>query len=140
MVNKMASLMEFLQAALLLILPPAIGFALRYLAQMANVRLEQADKEDLRAAAMQGANIAYGYLVKHRTTIADPMAAEAAVVTGAQYVRNSVPGQIERVGKDLRGVQQMVEARLAGLVAADPAVTVAPVEALASVKTFNSTM
>lgn len=87
--------------------------------------LSQSQLEAIQRAAQQGANLAYGVIVASGSKLSNVSMKNAALAQGVQHVLASVPEAIFSQGITQQHVAQMVQARFGGLLAIDPAVTIA---------------
>lgn len=115
-------------------LGPAAGTVLTGLAAwvarwiVGHLRL-QADSlaaQAILAAATRGAGLAYSALATQASHIGDQPLRNVAVGRAVGYVTTSVPGYLARLGVTPDRLQQMVEAELGKLMAADPTISIAP--------------
>lgn len=105
------------------------GFAVREFQKFTKIKLSdqqlaevQHQLTEIKAAADQGANLAYSHLVTYGASV--PVK-NVALAVGANWVLKSVPDYLKANGVTPEHVAGMVETRLGGLLAADPTVTVA---------------
>jgi len=108
----------------------ALSGATPYLAPMLrrylHVQINATQATAIQSAADAGAQAAYGYIVANASNYRDVTVRNAALATGVQHVIASVPQAMTALNVTPDHVRQMVEARFGGLLATDPAVTIAP--------------
>jgi len=98
-------------------LAPAVR---RYL----HIRLTATQAAAIQSAADVGAKAAYGYIAANAASYRDVAIRDAAIAKGAQHVVTSTPEALTALGVTPEHVRNMVEARLGGLLAADPGVSI----------------
>ena len=77
----------------------------------------------VQSAAEAGAKAAYGFLATNGASYYDVPVRNAAIAVGANHVLASVPAALKAMGLTPEHVTAMVEARLGGLLAVDPSVS-----------------
>lgn len=107
---------------------PAIPILVATMRKKLNLQITDAQVAAITGAAQQGANFAYGMIVKSGGSVAAPQQMSQAITAGVNHVLSSVPDALKTIGITPQHVSAMVEARLGGLLAADPTVTVAAKE------------
>lgn len=90
----------------------------------AGIEIDQAQAAAIQGVADVGAQAAYGFIAKQGAKITDVTVRNQAIAIGAQHVIDSLPGYLASQGVTREHVEKMVEARLGGLLAADPTVSV----------------
>jgi hypothetical protein len=90
-----------------------------------HVRLTATQAAAIQSAADAGAQAAYGYIAANGASYRDVTIRNLAVAKGVQHVIASTPEALAALGITPDHVQQMVEARFGGLLAADANVSIA---------------
>lgn len=103
-----------------------VPWALRLAHKRLGVALTAHQVAVLTQAADKGAELAYGFLVGNTAHYADVPMRNAAIATGVNHVLASVPAAMKALGLTPDHVHAMVDARLGGLLAKDPTVSIAP--------------
>ena len=117
-----AALAPLAYAAVVTAIPYGLVLARRAL----GIKLTAQQAASVQSAAEAGAKAAYGFLATNGASYADVPVRNAAIAVGANHVLASVPGALKAMGLTPEHVSAMVEARLGGLLASDPTVSLAP--------------
>ena len=117
-----AALAPLAYAAVVAAIPYCLVLARRAL----GIKLTAQQAAAVQSAAEAGAKAAYGFLATNGAAFTDVPVRNAAIAVGANHVLASVPDALKAMGLTPEHVSAMVEARLGGLLAADPTVSLAP--------------
>ena len=89
-----------------------------------HIRLSATLAASVQLPAAAGAQAAYGYIVANSASYRDVAIRNAAIAKGVQHVIASTPEALTALGVTPQHVRDMVEARIGGLLAADPNVSI----------------
>jgi hypothetical protein len=131
MTVDLTPLVQALAALALAAISAATPFIAPLLHRYLHIQLSATQATAVQAAADAGAKAAYGYIATSGVSYRTDLIRNAAVAIGVQHVMASAPGAIAALGITPDHVHRMVEARLGGLLAADPTVSIGgpPMEA-----------
>jgi hypothetical protein len=102
----------------------AVPYGLLLARRAIGLRLTAQQQASIVAAADAGAHAAYGFLITNRASVLDPAMRNVAIAAGANHVLASVPEALTALGLTPEHVKAMVDARLGGLLAADPGASI----------------
>ena len=122
----LAPLVQAFAALLLAAITAATPFIVPLLRQYLSIKLTAEEANTVQKAADVGAKAAYGFIVAAGAKYTDVPIRNVAIATGVQHVLVSTPDAIKALGIDEDHVTAMVSARLGGLLATDPTVTIGP--------------
>jgi hypothetical protein len=131
MIIDLTPLVQVLAALALAALSAAIPYLTPLLRRYLNIRLTATQAAAIQNAANVGAQAAYGYIATNAASYLDVTIRNAAVAKGVQHVLASTPDALTALGVTPDHVTQMVDARLGGLLAADPNVSIAAAQTAA---------
>ena len=131
MTIDLTPLVQMLAALALAALSAAIPYLTPLLYRYLHIRLTATQAAAIQNAANVGAQAAYGYIATNAASYLDVPVRNAAVAKGVQHVLASTPDALAALGVTPDHVRQMVDARLGGLLAADPNVSIAALQATA---------
>lgn len=129
MIIDLTPLVQALAALALAALSALAPYLAPLLRRYLHVQLTATQAATVQAAAAAGAQAAYGYIATNTGNFRDVTIRNAALAKGVQHVMASTPDALAALGITPDHVQQMVEARFGGLLAADPTVSIAAPQA-----------
>jgi hypothetical protein len=129
MIIDLTPLVQALAALALASLSATTPYLVPLLRRYLHVQLTATQAAAVQSAAVAGAQAAYGYLAINSASYRDVTIRNVALAKGVQHVMASAPDALAALGITPDHVQQMVEARFGGLLAADPAVSIAAPQA-----------
>lgn len=125
MILDLTPLVQALAALALAGISAATPYLAPLLRRYLHVRLTATQAAAIQSAADAGAQAAYGYIAANGASYRDVTIRNLAVAKGVQHVIASTPEALAALGITPDHVQQMVEARFGGLLAADANVSIA---------------
>jgi hypothetical protein len=125
MILDLTPLVQALAALALAGISAATPYLAPLLRRYLHVRLSATQAAAIQSAADAGAQAAYGYIAANGASYRDVTIRNVAVAKGVQHVIASTPEALAALGITPDHVQQMVEARFGGLLAADANVSIA---------------
>ncbi len=125
MTLDLTPVIQALATLVLAVVVPTIPYAVVLIQRHTGIKLTDQQTAAITGAADQGANLAYGWLVTQAASVAQVPMKNVALAVGVNHVLASVPDALKAIGITPDHVSAMVEARLGGLLAADPTVSVA---------------
>jgi hypothetical protein len=120
----LAPLVQALAALALAAITAATPSVAPLLRRYLHIRLTATQAAAIQSAADVGAQAAYGYIAANAASYRDVTIRDAAVAKGVQHVVASVPQALTALGVTPEHLTNMVGARLGGLLAADPTVSI----------------
>jgi hypothetical protein len=117
-------LVQALAALALAVISAAMPYLAPLLRRYLHIQLTATQAGAIQAAADAGAKAAYGYIATNAASYRDVTLRETAIAKGAQHVIESAPEAMTALGVTPEHVRNMVEARLGGLLATDPTVSI----------------
>src|SRR5690242_7023935 len=124
MIVDLTPLVQALAALALAGISAATPYLAPLLRRYLHIRLTATQAASIQSAADAGAQAAYGYIAANAANYRDVTIRNAAIAKGVQHVIVSTPDAMAALGITPEHVQQMVEARFGGLLAADPNVSI----------------
>ena len=118
-------LVQALAALALTAMTAAIPYLVPLLRRYLHIRLSATLAAAVQTAADAGAQAAYGYIAASAGSYRNVTIRNAAIAKGVEHVVASAPESMAALGVTPEHVRNMVEARLGGLLAADPNVSIA---------------
>jgi hypothetical protein len=125
MILDLTPLVQALAALALAGISAATPYLAPLLRRYLRVRLTATQAAAIQSAADAGAQAAYGYIAANGASYRDVTIRNLALAKGVQHVIASTPEALAALGITPDHVQQMVEARFGGLLAADANVSIA---------------
>jgi hypothetical protein len=125
MILDLTPLVQALAALALAGISAATPYLAPLLRRYLHVRLTATQAAAIQSAADAGAQAAYGYIAANGASYRDVTIRNLALAKGVQHVIASTPEALAALGITPDHVQQMVEARFGGLLAADANVSIA---------------
>ena len=104
------------------VVPYVVYLVRKYLHDKLNIDLNANDIKTIQSVADVGAQKAYLMLVQQAGHIGTIELNNPAVVAGAKYMLERIPGLLNKQGVSAEAAHAMVQARLGGLMAMDPTV------------------
>ena len=126
MIIDLTPLVQVLAALALAALSATLPYLAPLLRRYLHVQLTATQAAAVQSAATAGAQAAYGYIATNAASYRDVTMRNTALAKGVQHVMASTPDALAALGITPEHVQQMVEARFGGLLAADPNVSISP--------------
>ena len=125
MILDLTPLVQALAALALAAISAATPCLAPLLRRYLHIRLTATQAAAIQSAADAGAQAAYGYIAGNGASYRDVTIRNQALAKGVQHVVASTPEALAALGITPDHVQQMVEARFGGLLAADANVSIA---------------
>ncbi len=122
---NLAPAVQALAPLALAALTAAVPYGLVLARRALGMKLTSQQQTSLIAAVDAGAQAAYGFLVANRASVLDLPMRNVAIAAGADHALASVAPALKALNITPEHVRAMVDARLGGLLAADPTVSVA---------------
>jgi hypothetical protein len=125
MTVDLTPLVQALAALALAAISAAIPYLAPLLSRYLRIRLSATQAATIQTAADVGAQAAYGFIATHAANYRDVTIRNMALAKGVEHVIASTPDALTALGVTPFHVEQMIEARFGGLLAADPTVSIA---------------
>lgn len=119
-----SALVQLLASLALAAVTTAIPLVVPLLRKYLHVQISDTQASQIQAAAQAGAQLAYGEVVRTAGNIRIPATRNAALDAGVAHVIASAPDALTALGITPGHVRQMVAARLGGLLAVDPTISI----------------